>query len=72
MTEPSPDTFAAAIALLGLALDPKAMSARLTELRTAVEKAEAATAKLAADREQHAARRSIWRARKWRSMSAIG
>jgi hypothetical protein len=49
------DTFAAAIALIGLAVDPKATAARLAELRTAIEKAEASTAKLTADREQHAA-----------------
>jgi chorismate mutase len=50
-----PDTFSAAIALVGLAVDPKACAKRLDELRTAIDKAEAATAKLAVDREQHAA-----------------
>ena len=47
------DTFAAAIALIGMAVDAKATSSRLAELRTMVEKAEAAAAKLAADRQQH-------------------
>jgi uncharacterized protein (DUF3084 family) len=51
----TPDTFAAAIALIGMAVDPKACAKRLDELRQALEKAEAATAKLTADREQHAA-----------------
>jgi hypothetical protein len=37
MSEPSPDTFAAAIALIGLAVDPEATSARLAELQKGVE-----------------------------------
>jgi hypothetical protein len=55
MSEPSPDTFSAAIALIGLAVDPKATAARLAELQKQIEKAEAATAKLAADRSTHEA-----------------
>jgi hypothetical protein len=49
-----PDTFAAAIALIGMAVDPKACAKRLDDLRTAIEKAETSAAKLAAAQEQHA------------------
>jgi hypothetical protein len=48
------DTFAAAITLIGMAVDPKATSARLAELSTALEKATAAQSKLDNDRAEHA------------------
>jgi hypothetical protein len=50
----TPDTFAAAIALIGMAVDPKATSARLAELQKQIDAAAKGQAKLAADREQHA------------------
>jgi hypothetical protein len=53
MSDPSPDTFSAAIALIGMVVDPKATSARLAELQKQVEKATAAQAKLDSDRAAH-------------------
>jgi hypothetical protein len=50
-----PDTFSAAIALIGLAVDPKACAARLTYLQKQLDAVAKAQAKLDADREQHAA-----------------
>jgi multidrug efflux pump subunit AcrA (membrane-fusion protein) len=55
VTAEHPDAFSAVTNLVALLADPKAASARLTELQKQIEKAEAASAKLAADREQHAA-----------------
>jgi hypothetical protein len=54
MSEPSPDAFKVVTDLIALAGNPAAASKRLGELQAQIDKAEAATAKLAADREQHA------------------
>jgi hypothetical protein len=49
-----PPEFAVVVSLLALVSDAPGCGKRLAELRQALEKTEAATAKLATDREQHA------------------